>query len=141
MALTIDTSTEFGAQVARRLESEQVGWLTTVRADGLPQPTPVWFHWDGETMLVFSEPTARKVLNLAENPKASLHFNCGAAGGDVVVFAGTATVTTELPADARQEAYLAKYAEGVKQLGLTRESLLKTYSAVIYLTPSRVSGH
>ena len=141
MAITIDTSTEFGAQVQRRLADEQIGWLTTVRPDGMPQPAPVWFHWDGETFLVFSEPTSRKVRNLAVNPKASLHFNCGDDGENVVIFTGEATTGTTLPPIERLDAYFEKYDAGIKQLAMTREDILATYSTVILLTPARVTGH
>ena len=40
-AMMIDTMTEFGARVERRLREEPVIWLTTVRDDLLPQPSPV----------------------------------------------------------------------------------------------------
>ena len=123
------------------LTDEQIGWFTTVRSDGLPQPVPVWFHWDGETILIFSEPTSRKVRNLAANPKASLNFNCGDDGEDVVVFTGETTISTTLPSDERLAAYFSKYDAGIKQLNMTRESILETYSTVIYLTPARVTGH
>jgi PPOX class probable F420-dependent enzyme len=141
MVITIDTNTEFGKQVARRLPDEQIGWLTTVRPDGLPQPVPVWFHWDGETFLIFSEPTSRKVHNLGANPKASLHFNCGDDGENVVVFTGEARTSTSLPPEGRLAAYFSKYEAGINQLDMTRESILETYSTVIYLTPARVTGH
>ena len=141
MAITIDTGTEFGAQVRRRLTDEQIGWLTTVRQDGMPQPAPVWFHWDGETFLILSEPTSRKVRNLAANPKASLHFNCGDDGESVVVFTGQATTSTTPPGAERLDAYFRKYEAGIKQLNMTRESILETYSTAILLTPTRVTGH
>ena len=51
-----DTTTDFGRRVERRLRDEYLVWLTTVRADGLPQPSPVWFLWDGETVLIYSQP-------------------------------------------------------------------------------------
>lgn len=41
--MIIDLTTEYGARVARRLQDEQVIWLTTVGRDGTPQPNPVWF--------------------------------------------------------------------------------------------------
>jgi PPOX class probable F420-dependent enzyme len=141
MAITIDTGTDFGAQVARRLANEQIGWFTTVRPDGMPQPAPVWFHWDGETLLIFSEPTSQKVRNLAANPKASLHFNCGDDGENVVVFTGEATTSATLPSEERLAAYFTKYEEGLKLVKMTRESVLQTYSTVILLTPARVTGH
>jgi PPOX class probable F420-dependent enzyme len=141
MSITIDTTTDFGGRVARRLAEEQIGWLTTMRPDGMPQPAPIWFHWDGETLLIFSEPGSRKVHNLAANPNASLHFNCGNDGEDVVVFTGQAIISTTLPSGERLAAYFTKYAEGLKQLKMNRESILQTYSTVILLTPTRVTGH
>jgi PPOX class probable F420-dependent enzyme len=141
MALTIDTSTEFGAKVSRRLAEESIGWLTTVRADGLPQPAPIWFHWDGETCLILSEPTSRRVQNLHGNPKAALHFNCDDDGDDVVIFSGEARTDAAGAPRERLDAYFAKYAEGVKALGTTREELVERYSTAILLTPARVTGH
>ena len=54
--MLFDPQTDFGARVARRLQNEQVIWITTVRVDGTPQPTPVWFIWDGETILIYPCP-------------------------------------------------------------------------------------
>jgi PPOX class probable F420-dependent enzyme len=70
----LDLSQEAHAHADRRLRSEQVAWLTTVRADGQPQSTPVWFLWDGETFLLYSQPGAQKVRNVTANPKVSLHL-------------------------------------------------------------------
>ena len=50
----IDVSTPFGKRIAERLETEIMVWLTTVAPDGAPQPNPVWFLWDGSTLLVYS---------------------------------------------------------------------------------------
>jgi PPOX class probable F420-dependent enzyme len=141
MSITIDTCTEFGAQVDRRLTDDRIGWFTSMRPDGTPQPAPIWFHWDGETFLILSEPTSRRIRNLAANPKASLHFNCGDDGENVVVFTGEATVSTTLPPKERLDAYFTKYEAGLKQIEMTREGVLQTYSTAIYLTPARVTGH
>ena len=51
-----DPSTPFGQRVQRRLRDEQVIWLTTVGADGTPQPNPVWFLVDGTTVVVYNRP-------------------------------------------------------------------------------------
>ena len=71
----IDTTSEFGTRVAQRLQQEGIIWLTTVRGDGTPQPSPVWFLWDGETFLIYSQPGAPKVRNIARSPKVALHLN------------------------------------------------------------------
>ncbi len=141
MAMIIDTSTDFGARVQRRLGDEQIGWFTTVRADGMPQPVPVWFHWDGETFLILSQPNARKVRNLAVNPNASLHLNCDGQGGDVVILTAQARADMGRPSDERLAAYFAKYAEGIRLLNMTPESVIQEYSTAIHLRPTRVSGH
>jgi hypothetical protein len=47
----IDTTTEFGQRVARRLAEERIAWLSTTDSNGAPQPRPIWFLWDGGTFL------------------------------------------------------------------------------------------
>ena len=70
--MNIDTTTERGARVAARLRDELVAWLVTVKPDGTPVPTPVWFWWDGETVLVYSQPGKPKLRNIAANPRVAL---------------------------------------------------------------------
>ncbi len=53
---TIDTSTGFGKRIARQLDDERVVWLTTVAPSGTPAPTPVWFLWHDDEILISSEP-------------------------------------------------------------------------------------
>ena len=60
------------ARIVRFLEREPVVWLSTVRPDGQPHLVPTWFWWDGEALLVFSKPDARKVRNLRANPSVML---------------------------------------------------------------------
>ena len=48
----LDPSRHGHAHAERRLRSEAVAWLTTVRADGQAQASPVWFLWDEGTATV-----------------------------------------------------------------------------------------
>ena len=73
--MVIDTSTDFGAGAAH-LQDDQVVWLTTVGPDQTPQPSPVWFLWDGETPLIYSQPGTPKLRNIGQHPRVSLNFNC-----------------------------------------------------------------
>ena len=75
MAFEIDTDTEFGQRVARRLESELIGWLTTVSPAGVPVPSPIWFLWDRESFLIYSQPDVPKLRNVAANPNVTLHLD------------------------------------------------------------------
>ena len=140
MPLNLDTSTDFGARAARRLQEEQIVWLTTVGANGTPQPTPVWFHWDGDTFLIFSEPNTAKLRHIQANPRVALSFNTDQSGGNVVVFTGAARAAEAAPPAARLEEYATKYAEGITSLGMTPEQMLATYSTAIYMTPDKVRG-
>lgn len=133
----LDPSKEAHAHAGRRLRSEQVVWLTTVRADGQAQSTPVWFLWDGETFLVYSQPGAPKVRNVTANPRVSLHLGDDGAGGDVVIFEGAAAVEPDTPRADRVEPYLAKYRAAIEDLGYEPGPFARTYSTAIRIRPTR----
>src|SRR5512132_209562 len=134
----LDPSRQGHAQAERRLRSEPIAWLTTVRADGQAQASPVWFLWDGETFLLYSQPGAQKVRNLAANPKVALHLGDDGNGGDVVSFEGTATVEPDGPRADRVDGYLAKYQAAIEALGYEPGPFARTYSLAIRVRPTRV---
>ncbi len=136
----LDFNTELGERVAQRLRDEQVIWLTTVSADGTPYPRPVWFLWDGEGILIFSQPEAGKVRQLAHNPHVALNFNSDAGGGDVAVLIGEAQILKQPPAANLLKAYIEKYRQGIQEIGLTPESMQQKYSVPLRITPARMYG-
>jgi PPOX class probable F420-dependent enzyme len=99
----LDLDSPAAARADRRLRTEQILWLTTVRADGQPQASPVWFVWDGETFLIFSQPDAQKLRNLAANPRVAVHVDTDEAGEDVVTIDGTAAVDPDMPSSDQLE--------------------------------------
>ena len=136
----IDLTTDFGKHVAERLRTEHVIWLTTVSAEGAPQPNPVWFLWDGETFLFYSQPTALKLRNIARNPRVALNLNATADGGDVAVFSGEAHLDPATPLADQMPAYLEKYRKGIGDIGQTPESFAKDYSVAYRVRPTRMHG-
>ncbi len=128
-------SVQFGEKISRRLKEEQVIWLTTVRADGSPQPTPVWFLWDGETFLIYSMPTAHKLRNVAANPRVALNLNSDAYGGEVVIVFGRALVDRNCPKAHQNPDYLEKYRQGIADIDMTPESMGQEYSVAIRIVP------
>ena len=134
----LDPSKPAHADADRRLRSEPIVWLTTVRADGQAQSTPVWFLWDGASFLLYSQPGAQKVRNLAANPKVSLHLNDDGTGGDVVTFEGTASLEPDTPRADRVEGYLAKYRAAIEALGYEPGPFARTYSTAVRVRPTRV---
>jgi PPOX class probable F420-dependent enzyme len=139
--MIVDTETEFGARVARRLREDRIVWLTTSGVDQTPQPSPVWFLWDGdgETILIYSQPGAPKVRNIGRSPRVAVNLNSDEHGGDVVVLTGEA-VLDEAMAGAPPADYFTKYAEGLKSLGMTDEAFAAEYATAIRIRPTKLRG-
>ncbi len=137
----LDVSTEFGARAARRLRDERIIWLTTVRADGRPEPSPVWFLWDGESVIIYSEPNTVKVRNITNRPKVALSLNSDAYGGDVIVIAGEASIVPNVLAADEFPTLIEKYRENLDDPGsLTTEHFARAYSVAIRVTPTGLRG-
>jgi len=134
----LDPSKQGHDRAESRLRSEPIIWLTTVRPDGQAQATPVWFLWDGETFLLYSQPDAQKVRNLAANPKVALHLDDDGSGGDVVTVEGTATVEPDTPRADRVDGYLTKYRAAIDALGYEPGPFARSYSTAIRVRPTRV---
>ena len=84
---------EFGRRVVERLATEQVVWLTTVAADGTPQPNPVWFLWEApSSVLIYSQARARRLEHIDRRPRVALNFDGNGQGGNIVVLAGEASI-------------------------------------------------
>lgn len=133
----IDFSTKLGERAAKRLKEEHVAWITTVTSNGTPQPNPVWFFWDGEKILVYSQPTSHKLKNIRTNPRVSLNFQATDDGDDVMVLTGDATIDENSKHDSR---FLEKYAKHIPAIGHTPESLAKAYSVLIRISPDKLRG-
>ena len=134
----LDLDSPAGARADRRLRSELILWLTTVRADGQPQSSPVWFLWDGATCLLFSQPGAQKLRNLAANPLVAVHLESDGTGEKVLTVDGTAAVDPDAPASDRLEEYQRKYRDGIHALGMTPAELARDFSVAVRVRPTRL---
>lgn len=140
-SLMIDTRTEFGRRMARRLREERIIWLTTVAGDNTPQPRPVWFLWDGETFLIYSRPKTHKLRHIARSPKVSLNLDGDGLGGDIVVFTGEARIAEDAPSANEVAEYVEKYEAGFARIGMTAEEFAEIYSVALRVTPTNMRGH
>jgi PPOX class probable F420-dependent enzyme len=137
----LDLSTDFGQRVARRLREERIIWLITVDSHGVPQPNPIWFWWDGETILMYSLPDTAKLRNIAAHPQVTLHFDGDGRGGDIIVITGEARVDPTAPSAAQHTEYAAKYQWGFERIHKTAEEFARTYSVPVHIIPRKVRGH
>ena len=115
--MDIDTTTPFGARVVKRLQEDRLIWLTSVRPNGLPEPSLVWFLWDGESVLIYSRPNTQKLRDIAANPRVALNFDGDGQGGDIVILTGRAEIVSDAPGADQVAAYVAKYGWGFERIG------------------------
>jgi PPOX class probable F420-dependent enzyme len=54
------------------LENPTFAHLATVRPDGSPQSSVMWFAWDGERIRMTHTKTRQKFRNLADEPRVAL---------------------------------------------------------------------
>jgi PPOX class probable F420-dependent enzyme len=136
----MDFDNRLGRKALRKLKGERVLWLTSVDEQSRPQPRPVWFHWNGEDILIFSQPKAGKVRQIAARPHVALHFNTDEFGNEVVVVLGEAHQVREAVAAERMKAYLRKYRSGIVDLEMTPASFQAEYSVPILVRPTALRG-
>jgi PPOX class probable F420-dependent enzyme len=133
----LDPTDKDHARALERLGSEIPIWLTTVRDDGQPQTSPVWFLWDGEVFHLLSKPGAAKVRNIRANPRVSLHLQASESGGeDLLIVEGNAELEDQLSEDWLRP-YEAKYGRSVEGEAWDIQSMEAEYSLGIKITPTR----
>jgi PPOX class probable F420-dependent enzyme len=115
-------------------------WLTTVRADGMPQPTPVWYVRDGDSVIIYSMPDAQKVKNLRANPKVALGW-ANEDAGKTCVITGEAIIDQAIPPADQLPAYQKKYREDIGEIGYTPETHAQTWSLPLRVIPSHIHGY
>ncbi len=82
-------------ETRRVLETAEVFWLSTVRADGRPHVTPLVAVWHDGAVHFTATDTAQKTVNLRGNPHVILTTGCNQRGGLSVVVEGDAVQITD----------------------------------------------
>jgi PPOX class probable F420-dependent enzyme len=141
--VTLDPSVAGAAHAQERLRQDEMIWITTVRADGQPQTSAVWFHWDGTDFLLVSQPRSPKIRNIEADPRVSLNLNGTGYGADLVVVEGTAEVVPDFaggawPEPARIAAYYAKYERSLRDdLRSSAAEMASAFTTALRITPTR----
>ena len=133
--------TEFGANASRHLSDDVVAWLTVVDPSGTPQPAPVWFLWDGSSILVYSHGEAKRLGHLRRNPHVAVHFDSEGDGAHIVVLTGDATIEEDISPVHENPDYLAKYGERITDGWGSAERFASIYSVPVRIRPRRVRGY
>ena len=133
----IDLSAEKGAHIDDRLRTDLILWLGTVRPDGRPHLVPIWFLWEGSTILLFSIPKNQKIYNLRQNNRVIVALDDTYEGDDVVTLEGTAELLNDPAVTPLMPAYVAKYAGELAEIDSDAEKMAAEYSQAIRITPTR----
>src|SRR5215831_16489777 len=81
-------------ETRRVLETAELFWLATVRADGRPHVTPLVAVWHDGAIHFTATDTAQKTVNLRGNPHVILTTGCNQTEGLTVVVEGDAVRIT-----------------------------------------------
>jgi PPOX class probable F420-dependent enzyme len=134
---TLDPSTKEGARALERLDSELMGWMTSINPDGAPQSSPIWFLWRNGVVLVYSHIRAPRNANVEANPRVSFNLNTDPDGDDVVTMEGEARIDLSLPPSSEDADFQAKHRHMIERYGWTAEWLAENYPVPIVITPTR----
>lgn len=128
----------FNDKVTARLDREPVIWMTTVRSDGQPQTSVVWFLLEDDEILVYSKDGTIRNRNVETNPKVALNLDGDGRGGAVVTIEGTSRIDSAAPAAKDHPAYLGKYKGMIEDNGWTPEIFSRDYPTPIRIEVERV---
>ena len=134
----IDLASDNAAHVDQRLRTDRILWVGTVRADGRPHAVPVWFWWNGEAVLIFTQQDSQKARNLRANPNVVLALDDTNGGGDVAIIEGRAELLPQPSVDVVAAAYFEKYAAGIAGLGTTPDQLMADDRLAVRVRPTRL---
>jgi PPOX class probable F420-dependent enzyme len=123
------------------LRADPVAWLSSVQPDGRPHVAPVWFHWDGERIVAFSKPNARKIDNLRARPTVMLAVGTPGPEFDVELIEATAELPDRPASEVMPDGFGAKYRELLRRAGLSAQRFAELYSQPIVLRPTRFLGY
>jgi hypothetical protein len=128
------------------LETAELFWISTVRADGRPHVTPVVAAWRDGAIWFSTGADEQKFANLRANPHVVLTTGCNRwdQGLDVVVEGDAAQVTDDAVLAQAAKAFLAKW-DGRWQFtgqGGAFRGLDGTGEAMVFsVTPVKVFAH
>jgi PPOX class probable F420-dependent enzyme len=135
--MVFDSGSELDTHARHRLATDMMGWLTTVTPDGQPQTFPMWFLWEDEEILIYSDRRAKRNGNVRANPRVSLVLQGDLKGNDVVMIEGEARIDDAAPPPAEHVAFQAKYGASIVETFNSPEEHDERYNVPIRIRPTR----
>ncbi len=111
-------------EAIEKLEKQQTIWFGSVRPDGKPHLTPVWFLWHEGKLYIGIDPNSVKSRNLKQNPWVVLALEDGI---HPVICEGMAAFIQLPLTEVLAAAFLSKY-----EWDLAKEA---QYNQIVEITP------
>jgi PPOX class probable F420-dependent enzyme len=134
----IDPTTKVGAWAREHLVGDIVGWLTTMAPDGTPQSSVIAFLWNDESVLLYSQPGALKVRNIAANPRVAFHLQSDPFGKHMLTLEGVAAPDQTAASGEVWEEYLDKNRDAFVEWEMDPAEAKREYSLPIRIRPTRI---
>jgi len=134
----LDPRSEGGARAREHLAGDIVGWLTTVAPDGTPQSSVIAFLWHDESVLLYSQPGALKVRNIAANPRVAFHLQCDPFGEHMLTLEGIAAPDPTAASGEALRAYLDKNGDAYVHWEMDPVEAAREFSLPIRIRPTRI---
>ena len=115
-------TTTISAEIISKLESQQTIWFSSVRPDGRPHLTPVWFVWHEQKFYFGIDPASVKSRNIRHNPRVALALEDGT---NPVICEGTARLVEPPLSESLLAAFFKKY-----EWNLLKEELFNQWVVV-----------
>lgn len=119
-----------------------VGSLATLRADGSPHVVPIWYRWDGASVIVWSGPTIGWVKGLKNDPRVAFTAYENDIPSRAVYIRGTARLHEAPMMELRDElrAITARYVPAERLEAQVREYEHDGNAVIITITPDHIRG-
>lgn len=119
------------------LERQVVIWLSSICPDSRPHLVPLWFVWDGASILAFSKPKSQKVRNLRHSPRVMVGVGEPGIDFDVELVEALAELEPHPTRHVLPDAFATKYGRQMARLGSTPDRFAEVYSQPIRIRPTR----
>ncbi|MBT3942682.1 MAG: PPOX class F420-dependent oxidoreductase [Chloroflexi bacterium] len=121
---------EIGPEITAFLESQRNLVLGTLRKDGSPQASPVWYLWNGDAFVISTITATAKWWNLKRDPRASICVDDPATGQMVIAY-GDAILELDDIWDRTRDLVAKYYLDDPDQVDPHMESIFEGQTRVL----------
>ena len=124
-------------EMQAHLREPLIATIATVKRDGSPQLTPVWFEYREPRLLIQASDPSVKVHNLRRDPRVTVSIAAPTPAYRYVVFYGHAKISTQ-DVQKTSESIFCRYIGQEAGLQLAKDILSATNAVIIEVTPTKV---